>query len=583
MQKLKRIYSYAKEYQNKIIVSVLCATLSVIMGIVPYLLVHKIIIMLINKSYSNIYNFLLLCIAISCCLILKSILFAKSTIFSHECAYDILMEMRNKLTSTLANVPMGEIKKRTIGNLKNVFVDDIESMEIMLAHMIPEVISNFLAPAFTLVFIFILNIKMGLVSLATIPIGYFFYKLMMKDSTKKTKKYFEATNDMNSTIVEYINGMQVIKTFNQTTFSFSKYTDSVKRYRDYALEWHRYSWPYMAAYAVILPSTLAFVVPFGAFLYSQASLAISNYVLIILLSMGLTTPIIKLSEHLDNLHIISEKENNISEILSIKQFKSQRSDHEISNYNVKFKDVSFAYDSLNVLNNICFEAKENEVTALVGESGSGKSTIAKLLNRFWDVNEGEICIGDINIAHLSISELNKHISYVSQDIYLFNTTIKQNIRIGRTDATDEEVIEAAKIAQCHEFITELPQGYNTNVGDAGNKLSGGQKQRISIARALLKNTSIIVLDEATSFTDPENEDKIQEAINKLISNKTLIVIAHRLSTIVDANQILVIDKGDVVAKGSHEQLLAKSPLYKRMWNAHIATKDWSMSVNGGEK
>lgn len=580
MKNLKRIFSYAKDYKGKIVKSVVFAILSVIMGIVPYFLVHRIVLKFIGEMPVTMSYVAVMALGVTISLSLKGVLFAKSTIYSHESAYDILMEMRTKLAEKMVKMPMGEIQRRTAGNFKNIFVDDIESMEIILAHMIPEIIANGLVPAIIIIYILVLDWRMALLSLGTIPIGYFFYNLLMKDSKIKLKNFFKATDEMNGTIIEYIKGMEVIKTFNQTTSSFGKYTNSVNNYRDFALDWHKYSWPYMAAYAVVLPCTLAFVVPFGALFYIRGTLSLSTYFLCILLSLGFTTPIIKLSEHIDNLEVIGEKEKKINKILDGEELEETREDVLLDNYSVTLKDVTFAYGKKEVLKNISFVAKENTVTALVGRSGSGKSTIAKLISRFWDVGRGEVKIGDVNIKDLTLEGLMNVISYVSQDIYLFNTSIMENIRMGRPDASDEDVIRVAKLAQCHEFIMETENGYDTKVGDEGDKLSGGQRQRISIARALLKDAPIVILDEATTFTDPENEDKIQEAINNLTGNKTLIAIAHRLSTIVDADNIILLDNGRILAQGTQEELLDGSRLYRKMWEAHSGTMEWNMSVKG---
>ncbi len=580
MENLKRVFSYAKEHKTKITKSVIFATISVVMGIIPYILVHRIVLKFMESASVTISYIGIISLGIVICLSAKGLLFAKATTYSHESAYDILMGMRNKLAEKMIKMPMGEIHKNTTGKFKNIFVDDIESMEIILAHMIPEIISNLLAPSLIIVYILILDWRMAILSLATIPIGYFFYALMMKDHKIKVKKFFNATDEMNGTIVEYINGMEVIKTFNQTTSSFAKYTNSVNNYKDFALEWYKYSWPYMTAYAVILPCTLAFVLPFGALFYFRGTLSLSTYFLCILLSLGLTTPIIKLSEHVDNLGIISEKEKKINKILQSKELKETSEETTLENYDLTLKNVSFAYDTKDVLSNISFTAKENTITALVGRSGSGKSTIAKLITRFWDVDSGEIMIGSVNIKDLTFEKLMNSISYVSQDVYLFNMSIKENIRIGNPNASDEDVIRVSKLAQCHDFIMDTEKGYDTNAGDAGNKLSGGQKQRISIARALLKDAPIVILDEATAFTDPENEDKLQESINNLVSNKTLIMVAHRLSTIINADNIILVDKGRISAQGTHNELLSNSEIYSNMWKAHIGAVEWNMSVKG---
>jgi ATP-binding cassette subfamily B protein len=401
---------------------------------------------------------------------------------------------------------------------------------------------------------------------------------MMKVGYKRMPKAYEATNKMNKTIIEYINGMEVIKIFNQTTSSFEKYTNSARNYKKFTLDWYKESWAYMAGFFTIVPCTILFVIPFGAMFYVQGTLSLSEYILCMLLSMGLGTPLTRMVEFGESLNMVTEKSKRLEEIFESNELMETNKEKIPDRFDISVNNVSFAYDEKEVLKDISFRSEENTVTALVGASGSGKSTIAKLIVRFWDVKSGEIKIGDVNIKDMSFANLMNCISYVSQDIYLFNTSIMENIRMGKPNASDEEVIRAAKLAQCHDFIMETEHSYDTNIGDAGNKLSGGQKQRLSIARALLKDAPIVILDEATAFTDPENEDKIQEALNGLIGGKTLIVIAHRLSTIRHANNIILMDKGRILSEGTHDELLEKSDIYESMWEAHREAMAWDITV-----
>lgn len=578
MGEIKKVFSYTGEYKNKTYLATLFATLSSIIGMIPYGLVYFIIIEFTEKSYPSISYVLTMSCLILLCLVSKSIIFAKAMTFSHEAAFDTLMGMRNKLADKMIKMPMGEIGKRTSGRYKNIFVDLIDDMEGILAHMIPEGIANIVAPLITILVLFIVNWRMAILALINVPIGMIIFYLMMKGNEEKSKHYFESAANLNSNIVEYIAGMEVIKIFNQTTTSFEKYTKSAREYKKFTLDWYKESWRYMAAFFTIVPSTIIFVLPFGAMFYLNGSLSIEAYIFSMLLSIGLGAPIVRLVEFAESFSAITQKSMIIDEVFNAEELIENGKNMIPKNNSISYENVTFAYEEKDVLKDVSFTAKENTVTALVGASGSGKSTIAKLLVRFWDIKKGKIKIGGIDIKDMSFECLMNHISYVSQDIQLFNTSIMENIRMGNPKASDEEVIRIAKIAQCHDFIMQTENGYNTNVGDAGSKLSGGQMQRLSIARALLKDAPIIILDEATAFTDPENEDKIQEALNGLIGGKTLIVIAHRLSTIVDANNIIVMDKGKISSNGTHEELLKKSNTYQTMWNAHVETIEWEIKA-----
>lgn len=582
MGEIIKIFSYAKDYKNKTYISIILATISVFVGIIPYYLVYKIIMRFVGDTHVTVNYILMMSGFILISLLLKSLLFFIAMAASHDAAYDTLMGMRKKLADKMIKMPMGEINKKSSGNFKNIFVDLIEEMELILAHMIPEGISNLVIPLVVLVYLFILDWRMALLSLGTIPLGMVMYKLMLSGADQKIKQYFKASNEMNSNIIEYIGGMEVIKIFNQTTTSFEKYTNSVKNYKKFTLNWYKQSWIYMTGFFTIVPCTMLFVVPFGALFYIRGTLSLSTYVLCMLLSIGLGAPLTRLAEFVEFTHMLTEKSKIIEDLFSSKEIVEKDMYKIPESYDISFNNVTFAYDKQDVLKGVSFKAKENTITALVGESGSGKSTLAKLLVRFWDVEEGAIRIGDVNIKDIPFEKLMDYISYVSQDIYLFNTSIMENIRMGKPSASDEEVMKVAKLAQCHDFIIEFENGYSTSVGDTGNKLSGGQKQRISIARALLKNAPIIILDEATAFTDPENEDRIQEALNSLIGGKTLIVIAHRLSTIIDANNIIVIDDGRISAQGTHDKLLKKSKIYSSMWEAHTKAIDWDIKVKEAE-
>ena len=390
-------------------------------------------------------------------------------------------------------------------------------------------------------------------------------------------EYMAANANMNGTIVEYVNGMEVIKAFNQTASSMDRFKTSVLKVRDVTTKWYRHCWPFMSISQAVLPSSIAFVLPVGMALFSGGAVSLSELILCILLSMAIVGSLQTFLDFWESTAVVAEVQPRIQALLDMEELPEPAQPKHGDGADVELKDVHFGYGDSEVIHGISFTAKEGTVTALVGPSGSGKSTLAKLIARFWDVDAGAILVGGADIREIALPELMEQISFVSQDNFLFNMSLRDNIRIGKPDATDKEVEWAASQAGCDEFIARFPQGYDTNAGDAGARLSGGERQRIAIARAILKNAPIVILDEATAFTDPENEDKLQQSIDRLTQGKTLIVIAHRLSTIMYADQILVLEDGQITARGTHEQLLAGSETYLDMWKAHISAMDWSMN------
>ncbi|MCG8482501.1 MAG: ABC transporter ATP-binding protein/permease [Clostridia bacterium] len=582
MSSLIKVLAYAKEYKNKLYLAVFLISSSVILGIIPYIMVYDIIVSFVEKNSVTLEYIFLMTGGIALCLFLKSFFYYKGLDASHEAAFDTLMGMRKKFAEKMTRLSLGDINDKGTGSYKKNFVDDIENIEAFIAHMLPEGIPYTIAPIVVFIALLILDWRLALLSTGPIPIGALSMILLMKMSIKKMGPYYQAVQKMNATIVEYISGMEVIKIFNKTTNSYGKYVSSVENYRKYTLDWFEESWTYMAVCAAVLPCTIILLLPIGTVFYVNGTLALSTFVLALLLAISLGTFLVKFINFFPILPQLIHKIEQLEKTFQGKELSLIDKGQDPENYNVEYKNVTFAYDNKDVIKNVSFYAKQNSVTAIVGESGSGKSTLAKLLVHFWDVKDGEITIGSVNINNMSFERLMNLTSYVSQDAFLFNTSVMDNIRIGRLNASDKEVISAAKLAMCHDFIMDMENGYETIAGDAGDKLSGGQKQRITIARAILKNAPIIILDEATAFTDSENEDKIQQALNQLIIGKTLIVIAHRLSTIVEADNIILMDKGSLIMQGSHDELLSKSKIYQSLWEAHIESTNWDINVKGAQ-
>ena len=582
MKEYFRVLSYAGSHTRLLKKSIACLICSVIFSIVPYYLISQLIASFVESRPPSITALLLFALGVLVSLVLKEILNAVGLDASHKLAYHTLAGMRKTLADKLLRIPMGTIARHGTGNIKKNFVESIEEMELILAHGFPEGTSNVIVFLIITITMFVADWRLALLALGVVPFGMWAAFAMISDGMKSMGKYYEAGQRMNQNIIEYISGMEVIKVFGQTTRSFRKYSDSVDEFKVYTLDWYRRCWPYMILYGVLLPTTLLFMLPFGALIFLSGTLTVSNFILCVLLAMGMALPLTRIIDFLPMFPQLGYKAKIIEAMLTDEDMIEGKSPAP-KKHDVSFEKVSFAYDETEVLKNISFSAKENTVTALVGESGAGKSTIAKLLVRFWNPSKGNIKLGGIDIREMSFETLMNQISYVSQDIFLFNASIMDNLRMGSPNATDEQVMRMSKAAQCHEFIMETEKGYQTIVGNAGDKLSGGERQRIAIARAMLKNAPVIVLDEATSFTDPENEDNIQAALNELIQGKTLIVIAHRLSTIMDADNIIVLENGKISTQGTHDELLNKSKLYQKMWKAHRESMEWDINVRkGGE-
>lgn len=561
------------KHKGKALASVLIAIIGVGFGVIPYFSVASIINNLVEKN-SNLNDYFPLVLAVFVGF-LGSILFHEiSTIISHNLAYRIIEDKRKLLADKLSKISMGEVEKKSSGQWSQFMVETLDKMEKPIAHVIPEVIANIFIPIVLVITIFIMDWRIGIANLLTIPLGLLFSMLMMRGYEEKSKRYQEAAKAMNTTMVEYVNGIKVIKGFNKSASAFGKFRRTVKENKNAMLDWYLSVCFSMTATMETIPATMIFVLPASLYFFMRGSIEISTLIMCILLSYASYKPLIKVMSHVEtiaNIKVIFEEINKIMGIPNLKRGKEVKN---IKSYDVEFKDVTFAYEeSKNVLNNISFKANENELTAIVGNSGGGKSTIVKLISGFWNVSSGEILIGETNLNEMPLKQNMELVSYVSQENFLFNKTILENLRIAKEDASMEEIEEACKKASCHSFIKSLPKEYETIVGKGGTNLSGGERQRIAIARSFLKNSPIILLDEATAYSDPDNEYVIQQSIDKLIKDKTVIMVAHRLSTIVNANKIIVVDNGEIVEEGSHKQLLELNGRYKKMWDAYTESKE----------
>ena len=577
----KGILRFAKEKKSQLAFAVVLSVLSSAFGVVPYIAVAVLLQKALENSLTTTWAILLPVIAL-CGYLLKHALYAISTLCSHKVAYEIIKNIRIAIMKKMSKVSMGTIQEKSSGEFKQLVIDDAERLEGPLAHAIPEMTASILVPIFVILYLLVIDWRMALAALVSAILGNLIYYGMMFGRGEVMKEYMMSNANMNATIVEYVNGMEVIKAFNQTASSMGRFQSAVLKVRDITTKWYKHCWPFMSISQAILPSSIAFVLPVGMALISGSTVSLAELIVCILLSMAIVGSLQNFTEFWESFAVISEVQPRIQALLDMEELTEPAQPKHTDKADMQMKDVHFGYGDSEIIHGISFTAKAGSVTAFVGPSGSGKSTLAKLIARFWDVDAGAVLVGGIDIREMSLTDLTEKISYVSQDNFLFNMSLRDNIRIGKPEATDKEVEWAAAQAGCDEFISRFPQGYDTNAGDAGARLSGGERQRLAIARAILKNAPIVILDEATAFTDPENEDKLQRSIDKLTKGKTLIVIAHRLSTIMYADQILVLENGQITAQGTHEQLLTHSETYLDMWKAHISAMDWSMNQEVSE-
>ena len=576
---VKILFSFAAPCKGKMALSVFCAILSVAGGFIPFWAVYEILLAFINQNVT-LNGILIWCLVGAAGYLLRVACHGISTILAHISAYTILEGIRLKIADRLMKAPLGEVMGRRIGYLKNIIMDKVEDLEPPLAHMIPELTSNLLLPVAIFIWMLVIDWRMGLAVLISPVLAMIPMFFLMRNYNSQYAAYMEANNHVNSIIIEYVEGIEVVKAFNQSTSSYEKFVNAVQSFKEFTLAWFKSTWKSMNLMMAIMPTTLLGVLPVGLLLVQNGSISPAELAMGIILSLSIVGPLMKATTFINEAKSMEYAVEAANELLNLPVLPDSGKIVSIPHNDIALKHVTFSYDGSEqneVLHDVNLELPEGSFTALVGPSGGGKSTIARLIARFWDVTGGSITIGGKNVKELSIRQLSELVSFVTQDNFLFNCSLKENIRLGDPNATDEEVYAAAKAACCDEFIVRLDKGYDTSAGDAGKRLSGGEKQRIAIARAILKNAPIVILDEATAFTDPQNEDKIQKSIMALSKGKTLLVIAHRLSTIQNADQIVVLKKGRIVDCGKQEELLKRCPLYADMWKAHIGAKNWSVS------
>ena len=628
---LKSVSPYIGKYKKHTAIASVLITLGIVASVIPYLFLYQLIVPLTKNQMPDFHYVLVRIILIFTCLVFYAVAYSSGLAFSHFSAYKTLRNIRVSLKEKLENQPLGNIKELGTGQIKKVFTDDIDQIELLLAHAIPEGIANLLVPLLVIGAMFIVDWRLALLTIAIIPVGVFGMSMMMKAGMSKMKAYYASAKKMNNTIIEYVNGMEAIKVFNKDGDSFRRFGEAVRGYRDFTLDWYKVCWPWMAVYNSTIPCLAFFSLPIGAFLVLNGAVDLSQLLLVLCMSFSIGPSILRALSFGGKIPQLNYKIAELEKMMKGDAIKQGAHGFEGKNYDIEFKDVKFSYKkdcrvkpdndrdgkpdndrdgktdndrdgkpdngtksksgndknsnmsssgltrgSSEVLHGINLTLRQGTTTALIGESGSGKSTLAKLLVHFYDLDSGSIKIGGQDITDMSIEDLNNQISYVAQEQFLFNTSLYENILIGRPTATREEVLDAAHRAQCDEFLDRFPKGIDTMAGDSGKQLSGGERQRISLARAILKNAPVIVLDEATAFMDPENEEKMNAAIKEIVRDKTVIVIAHRLSSIKNADKICVLKKGNVIAEGTHDELMKNCEEFRSLWKASTAAAEWKI-------
>ncbi len=567
---------YAGEWRKTTYLAAAFMIIAAIASVLPFISVYGLIDKAVTGRQVTLSGSLLTVIMVLVCETIYAVFYSYGLSLSHRAAYGTLENIRLRLQERMEVQPLGNVLDMGSGAVKKMFTEDIEAIEVMLAHVIPEGIANLAVPAAVLVAMVAVDWQSAVLTFIMIGFGISASGQMYTVGMDKMGSYFAAAKRLNNTVIEYVDGMEVVRVFGREGDAGEKFGSAVKGYRDFALDWYKVCWPWMALYGSIFSNVAIYTVPFGAAMILMGHMTLSRYILALCLSFAIGPLLVHCMSLMGALPKVNYKIQTLEKTIDRPALKAKDASFTGEGHDITFETVHFGYKSDEVLKGISFTAREGEMTALVGESGSGKSTIARLIAHYYDVNSGRITLGGQDIRDMSLDALNGQIAYVSQELFLYNTSVMENIRVGNLSATDEEVKAAARRAQCEEFILRLENGWDTQVGMGGAGLSGGQRQRIAFARAILKDAPVIVLDEATAYIDPENEKRMNEAVSEIICGKTVIVIAHKLSSIRDADKILLLGNGKIVREGTHNALLEDCEGYRKLWNASVNAGGWQL-------
>ena len=581
---IKDIISYSEIKKGQLVGGILFVNLGMLLSICPILVIYKVIksLFLYGKLEQSTIQF---CIYGLVAVILAYCLTYIGGILCHKFSYVLIANLKKKILFHIGNLPLGFFTGDNKSKIRQVLGSDMNQIEGYFSHQLPNLISTLALILAMIIVMLKINLILGLTTLLIIFVGLGIQIAIMAKIIKSggLEKNFAILDQINSATTEYVKGMPEVKIFGTGAKSFKTFSKSVGEYRDFTSSMTSMIRPGFVSFRMFILSVATFIVPVGILLMSRNNNLdfATVFIFYLILAPAISVPALKLRDFAEGMNLLNEVVLRIYEIIDQKELAIKNSEEEIKGHDLEFNNVSFSYGNEEVLKNISFCAKQGEVTALVGYSGAGKSTIGTLIPRFYDPSEGSIKIGGVNIKNILINVLMDNIAFVFQDSDLITDTVFNNVAMAKTGSTKEDVIKACKKARCHDFIEKLPNGYNTVLGK-GTYLSGGEKQRIAVARAILKDAPILVLDEATSFADSENEYLMQEALSELVKDKTVIMIAHRLNTIEHANQILVISDGKIAERGKHEDLILADGIYKRLFDIYKKTNIWQMDIEGSE-
>lgn len=580
-----RLLELAGQKKTLIVCGSILSTVSVFFTLIPYLAVYNVMAELMRNAadLGGVDGAFMLTWAIRgvIALVVGYVFTYAGGMMAHIAAYQTLYGIRVNLSDHISGLPLGWFNRNAIGKVKQIAEQDVEQIELFIAHRFPDMVSTVAMFLMMVIVMLRLNVWLALASIIPIIVGFVVQFSMMFGAKAQValKEYYDVLENINTSSVQYVRGMPSIKVFGQTVHSFRKFYQDIIDYRDFSTKYADSFEPCYVMFRVLVLSLGTFIMAAGIFLLSgdPGNMAFAITLLFFLVfAPGISAPVFKFNNLASSMNSISEGVRRIDEVLAESPIREPEQGKVPENHTIRYEDVSFSYGGPMVLANVSFEAKPGQITALVGPSGSGKSTIAQLIPRFWDIGEGRIMIGGVDIRDMKTTNLMDTISFVFQDSFLFSDTLYQNIAVGKPGAETEEVYAAAKAAQCHEFISGMPEGYDTLIGEGGVYLSGGEMQRVAVARAILKDAPVLILDEASAFADPENEYQMQLALQELIKNKTVIMIAHRLMTIQNAHQIIVIKEGQIDGRGTHDELITANATYQSMWQAYTDSNEWQL-------